>query len=361
MKLTEWLDKNSWNQFVAGNSWPASFLQSWEWGEFQKSQGHQVLRLGFIPAQTREHEVGQLLAAASLIKRCFPIPGMCYWYCPRGPVIKKDNLGSQETIIQHLVNELAGSKEVFLRVVPYWEPKLDKTHWADLGFSQPKLLLHQQEPAQTWLTHLQDSDKLLQKMHQKTRYNIRLAERKGVKFKFYDTDSDLGDFDRLLRATAKREKIKVYKKDYYTVLMIATRLVTKPKAQLSKSEVRGILGLASYQGRVIVAGLWLGFGNNLTYLHGGSSREHRQVMAPNWLHWQIMQWGHDKGYSYYDWWGIESNEKLKMKNEKSLAGVTRFKKGFGGQAFTYANTHDFVFSQKKFKYLNALKKMRDLI
>ena len=372
MKILEWKDKKSWNQFVVGNSNPASFLQSWEWGEFQKSQGHQVLRLGFVPAQTKEREQGELLACASLIKRCFPIPGLCYWYCPRGPVIKKDKLGSQETIIQHLVAELTESKEVLLRVAPFWKQEQDKTHWIDIGFTKPKILLHQQEPALTWLTPLQDSVKMLAIMHQKTRYNVRLAERKGVKFKFYDSSSDLEDFWRLLKSTASREKIKMYKKEYYTVLMIATRLVTKPKAQLAHSEVRSILSLTSYQGRTLAAGLWLGYGNTLTYLHGGSSREHRQVMAPNWLHWQMMQWGYDKGYEHYDWWGIakleilnskfETNQKSKIKNLKnSLAGVTRFKKGFGGQAYAYATTHDIVFSQKKYKYLSALKKLRDLI
>jgi len=209
-------------------------------------------------------------------------------------------------------------------------------------------------------------------MHQKTRYNARLAERKGVKFKFYDSSSDLEDFWRLLKSTASREKIKMYKKEYYTVLMIATRLVTKPKAQLSHSEVRSVLGLTSYQGRTLAAGLWLGYGNTLTYLHGGSSREHRQVMAPNLLHWQMMQWGYDKGYEHYDWWGIEeekqgwplaskANRNKKQDKEKSLSGVTRFKKGFGGQAFAYATTHDIVFSHKKYKYLSALKKLRDLI
>jgi len=355
MKIIEWKDKNSWNQFVADNSHPASFLQSWEWGEFQKNQGQEALRLGFIPAQTREHESGELLAVVSLIKRCLPIYGMCFWYISRGPIIKKDNLGSQEAFVRQLVDYIGENNHIFLRMIPNWQKQQNHVDWKKLGFEDPSILAKQREPEMTLLNKLQDPEAMLASMHQKTRYNIRLANRKGVKFRLYESGKDLKVFWDLLNTTANREKIRIYKKDYYTVLMIATRLVTSMNQQTDPSRLRSIMAFATLNKKPLATGLWLGFGDTLTYLHGGSSREEKQVMAPYALHWQMMQWAKNRGYQIYDWWGIE-----KPGSVFHFGGVSRFKRGFGGAELEFAGTYDHVYHKKTLKYLKMLKKIKEI-
>jgi lipid II:glycine glycyltransferase (peptidoglycan interpeptide bridge formation enzyme) len=355
MKITEWHDRTTWNQFVAGNSTPASFLQSWEWGEFQKSQGSRVLRLGFQPSGTKEYIRENLVATASVIKRNLPLPGMSFWYLPRGPIIRRDNIGSQQAVLENLLLELSNKKNVFLRLAPYWSQSDNRIHWPELDFVEPQILRKQREPEMTQLTSLGPPEEMLERMHQKTRYNIRLAERKGVEFRFYQDKEDLDIFWQLLNTTSQREKIRIYKKDYYTVLLMAARLLTDPQMEFKSDELHSILAFASYQGKVLAGGLWLGFGDTLTYLHGGSTREHKEVMAPYSLHWQLLQWGHEHGYQLYDWWGIE-----KKGSVFSLKGVTRFKQGFGGFEHSFAGTHDRVFNKKIFSYLTVLRKMKEI-
>jgi len=111
------------------------------------------------------------------------------------------------------------------------------------------------------------------------------------------------------------------------------------------------LYLAEYKDRVIAASLVSFFGNMATYVHGASSSEFRNLMAPHFIQWQAICDAKDKGLAYYDFCGIDSER---------WPGVTRFKKGFGGEEISYPGTYDLVFDQKFYTAYRFFRKLRRL-
>jgi len=285
------------------------FLQSWEWGEFQRKAGSEVVRV-------RDEASG---AMAQLVRRSLPL-GMRYWYCPRGP------LGSMPDLLK--VPEIA--RGVFLRFEP---PKTDPS--IALGMTAWEKAADVQ-PAQTLIVDLmQDREALLSAMHEKWRYNIRLAERKGVRVYMAGADdaSALDVFWDLLNETTERDRFRAHGKDYYR-LMLET--LSGDPAIDGKTRPVARLVFAEHDGRVLAANLMLYFGTTATYLHGASSRERREVMAPQLLQWNCMTDAKAWGYASYDFWGVAPEGA----ENHPWAGITRFKRGFGGKYVAYPGTYD---------------------
>ena len=164
-------------------------------------------------------------------------------------------------------------------------------------------------------------------MHQKTRYNIHLAERKGVQVFESTNEKSLADFLALQSVTAQRDKIKPFPDSYFQQMYQA--LV--PAGQLS-------LWRAEFQGSLLAINLMISFGDTVSYNHGASSEEQRNLMAPHLLQWKAIQWAKEKGHSHYDFRGIAPDDNPKH----AWAGITRFKKGFGGRVVHYVGCYDFV-------------------
>ena len=213
--LTDYKRKKQWNDFVANNSDPVSFLQSFEWGEFNKKVlGNEITRWAVI-------EEDEIKIAFTFIKKSLPA-GNFYWYCPRGLIWHKNyrdkRVNAYGPIIKKMESELAPA--IFMRTCP---PTPYREHiegfLGRLGYRKPKILTSSKEPETTWVLDLDSSDdELLSEMHQKTRYNIRLAEKKGVKVREMTEKTKASDTDifyNLSKGTAERNKIKIYGKDYY--------------------------------------------------------------------------------------------------------------------------------------------------
>lgn len=300
-------DPNGWNEEILRRG--GDFLQSWEWGAFQEKTGQKVLRV-------KDAETGGM---AQLARRALPF-GKSYWYCPRGPLGRMAGLEK--------ASEIAGS--MFLRVEP---PKTDPS--TALGMTRGVKVADVQ-PGQTLIVDLsQDQEALLAAMHEKWRYNIRLAERKGVRVYMAGADdaSALEVFWGLLNETTERDRFRAHDKEYYR-LMLET-LSGDPVAD-GKTRPVARLAFAEHDGKALAVNLMLYFGGTATYLHGASSRERREVMAPQLLHWKAMTDAKSRGFSAYDFWGVapEGAEK------HPWAGITRFKRGFGGRYVSYPGTYD---------------------
>ncbi|MBI5071795.1 peptidoglycan bridge formation glycyltransferase FemA/FemB family protein [Candidatus Falkowbacteria bacterium] len=180
-------------------------------------------------------------------------------------------------------------------------------------------------------------DELLAAMHEKTRYNIRLAEKKNLALKTGTVD----DFWKLMEETTKRDEFRAHPKKYYEKMF-------EKLADGEKNKMRGELKIV-YQGIAPLAAAIIGyFGDTVTYLHGASSYEYRNLMAPYLLHWEIIKEAKKLGYKFYDFWGID---------EKKWPGVTRFKKGFGGFEINYPGTFDLPINKLWYKIYNLAKKI----
>jgi len=189
------------------------------------------------------------------------------------------------------------------------------------------------QPAETIVLDLVDhtEDELLAAMHEKTRYNIRLAERRGVivgRGSLETKEKDFCIFLRLLQETAARDGFRTHPRGYYEKLL-----------ETQSHDFSNELFFAEYNGEVLAAAI-VNFYHpeagaaSATYLHGASSGRHREVMAPHLLQWRIIREARRRGCAQYDLWGID---------ERRWPGVTRFKRGFGGRAIAYPRSADIVY------------------
>lgn len=340
-------EKNTWNESVIKNK--GSFLQSWEWGEFQKRLGRKIWRF-IIPSQENFSikQNAEVLENFSILCVQYPFPfKKSYLYCPR--LIFTQDEGWPE-LVSNLALIAKKEEALFLRIDPeILQETLENSFFEKHGFRKSR---KQIQPKSTAIVTLDVSEEeLLRRMKPKTRYNIKLAQRKDLDIIHCESPEDkekyFEDFYQLIRETAERNKFHLHPKHYYHA-----QLMTIPFARLF-----AIL----YQKKVIASAIVIFFGKRATYLHGASSSEYKNVMAPYRLHWEIMRYAKQQGYNEYDFWGISgSTAALSSQNEKDTwDGITRFKKGFGGQEFHYIGAYDYVFRQiwyKGYEYLRRIMK-----
>ena len=180
------------------------------------------------------------------------------------------------------------------------------------------------QPPDTVIVGLADDGTLLARMHKKTRYNIRLAEKKGVSVERAGVEA-LPGWYALYRQTAERDRISIHSEAYYRDLF-------SHAPQLS-------LWLARYDGTLLAGNIVLNHGPTATYLYGASSNEHRNLMAPYALQWAALRDSRDRGAREYDLFGIPPTDDP----AHPMHGLYRFKNGFGGDRVHRHGAWDFVF------------------
>ena len=157
----------------------------------------------------------------------------------------------------------------------------------------------------------QSEEEILQGMHQKGRYNIKLARKKCVEIR-KSTNTD--EFYKILQETGSRDGFHLNPPEFYQTM-------------LGELKDKVALYMAYYNDQPIAGIIVTFIGNTATYFYGASSNEHRNLMAPYLLQWHAIQEAKKREYQYYDFLGIAD-----PKNPKDpLKGVTEFKRKFGGQ------------------------------
>lgn len=309
-------DKIEWNNWLR-RFFHTEFIQSWEWGEFQQRVGRQVIRLQAVEGDEVvwqghgfEHRLGL---------------GLKYLYLPR----------LRPEIINEVMNYCHDRDYSFIRIEPLAEPSA--INYQPASRRGRLSAIPNIQPQHTLILDLSLSeDELLSAMHPKTRYNIHLAERKGVVIR-KEKNSEI--FIALNAETVKRDGFHSHPEAYYRemVKMPICRRLT-----------------AHYGSQAVASNIWIGFGDTFTYLHGASSSLNRNVMAPYFLQWEGIRLAKSLGYRYYDFWGIappavESAggqttclNGFTWETDHPWTGVTRFKVGFGGTLRSYPGAVDIV-------------------
>ncbi len=291
-----------------------SFLQSREWEEIQKKMGRLTRRIG--PVLVIEHGL--------------PL-GFKYLYAPRPESLGREFFSGAREMARE-------SGALFLKVDPAESFGADLTDSVESFSLQPRLAV---------LIDCRKSDEeLLQKMHPKTRYNIRVAERHGVSLRRVLPDevvSGLDSFWELAAETSKRNGFSLHSRNHYGLLLGV------------KSEAfQNQLWLAEYRGKVLAAAI-INFyrpSGLATYLHGASSGQHREVMASHLLHWGVAKAAKKGNFARYDFGGTD---------EKRWPGVSRFKKGFGGDIIVFPESRDFAFRPALYRLYRLQHKLRHLV
>lgn len=337
------LEKDIYNRFVIENE-TGSFLQSWEWGSWQETLGRKILRYWILPASPADGDIGgQRIGSLQLIKMSLPM-GKYYLYCPYGPIIGDGLRVTGDELMQELQKKFTDA--IFIRI----ESKafLPVTRHSSLVTKTSNI-----QPGKTLIIDLSKSEEeLLTEMHHKTRYNIKLAKKHGVEIKDeFEISTGHGLFYEeainLIVATAKRQGYKGYGASYYKKMIDC--LMVQNRGDLKLHIYKAI-----FQNQLLSAAVMLDYGKTRTFLFGGSSEFHKNVMAPYLLHFQAMLDAKTAGLMGYDFWGIETAS-------GDTPGFVRFKLGFSNSELSikqYAGAYDLVVSPawyrvyKVFRWLN---------
>jgi lipid II:glycine glycyltransferase (peptidoglycan interpeptide bridge formation enzyme) len=311
-------------------------MQCLEWGEIKKPAWQP------IPISVREN--GELVATALILKRRIPRSGKSIFYVPRGPVLDWSRRDVAEKLVTRLKETARKHRAIFIKIdpaVPASDPNIAATIQA-LGFraspdaqggfggTQPRCVMK--------LDIAPSLDDVMAQFHQKWRYNIRLAERKGVIVRVGER-SDLPAFHELYRITAERDGFTGRPLRYFEKLWDV--LVERDMARLFLTEFEGqpLSGALSF---VLPPQCW--------YVYGASSNEHRNLMPNHAMQWAMMQWAKERGCTVYDFRGVADEEQLQnaaAKGEEAashLQGLNRFKAGFGAELVDYCGEWDLPLS-----------------
>ncbi len=341
------LTRSEWGAFLSQHH-EAHVLQSGEWGELKSAFGWQVVRVG----AGRSGEDSIVLGAQILFRR-LPL-GFSLAYIPKGPVgggTSSDGLSPEvgwdwERLWPEVDNICRRRRAVFLKVEPdLWEPAgvsydAERVPHADSatptvrpsGFrNSPQDI----QPARTLLVDLTgEEDQVLARMKQKTRYNIRLAQKKGV---VVFPSADVDTFHRLMVLTGRRDAFGVHSLAYY-----------RRAYELFHPHGACELFLAAYQGEPLAGLMVFARGSRAWYFYGASADEQRERMPNYLLQWEAMRWARARGCTTYDLWGVpdvneENLEANFTRYTGGLWGVYRFKRGFGGHLRRAAGSWDRVY------------------
>ncbi|MBN1874926.1 MAG: peptidoglycan bridge formation glycyltransferase FemA/FemB family protein [Anaerolineae bacterium] len=311
-----------WDHFVA--TYPTgSVLQTRAWGCLKAGfgWGWEIVTLPGQPVIA-----GALQLYRKLFKGLATIA-----YVPRGPLVDWSDAGQVAAMLATLERVARRRRALALWIEP---PLLDapeiRAQLQALGFSAES---HTVQPPRTILVDIGVSeDEVLAAMKSKTRYNIRLAERKGVTVREAGVEA-LSTFYGLMLETGDRDAFGIRSEAYYrrTLEVLDTSAGTGGKAALLIAEV---------DGEAVAALIVCALGNTAWYFYGASSNRHRNAMPTYTLQWAAIRWAKAQGCRVYDLWGIPDADEATLEaqfNERQdgLWGVYRFKRGFGGQVVRY--------------------------
>jgi len=320
----------SWDELL--QSYPdAHLLQTSSWAAFKQAFGWSAMRV------RAEH------CAAQILLRRLPL-GLSIAYLPKGP------LGTQWQELWPQVDALCRQHHaIFLQVEPdLFEPLPDevRTLWL-AGFTPEE---HTIQPRRTIIVDLtQDEDQLLAAMKQKTRYNIRLAQRHGVQVL---TSADLEGFYRMMQTTAQRDGFALHSAEYYR----KAYAIFEPQGQAVLLEaVLDQQPLAYLMAFLQHERAW--------YFYGASDDENRNLMPTYLLQWEAMRWAKANGAKTYDLWGIPDEDEAILEEQftsrsDGLWGVYRFKRGFGGQVLRSAPAFIRVYKPLLYKAYQMMQTRR---
>jgi len=299
-----------WNKFLAKHP-NAHLLQTGEWGELKSA-------FGWKPARIVDGDTG-----VQILFRKLPL-GFTIGYIPKS--------NPDKSLLSEIDNVCKSNRAIFLKLEPdLWDDGQPET--LSLGF---KTSSHNIQPPRTIIIDICGTDdEILAKMKQKTRYNIRLAEKKGVTVRAWD---DIEAFHKMMLVTGGRDGFGVHSLEYY-----------KRAYQLLEPKGLGEILVAEYEAKPLAALFVAQNGKRAYYLYGASTNEERNRMPTYILQWEAIKWAKERGCEEYDLWGVpdEDEETLEANfqtRHDGLWGVYRFKRGFGGELKRAAQALDRVYN-----------------
>ena len=302
-----------WNQFTSSHP-GTHLLQTGEWGELKSA-------FGWKPVRIINGNVG-----VQILVRKLPL-GFTVGYIPKSVI-------NNQSVSDQLWDEIDSVCHQHLAVFLKLEPDL----WNDspLPEGDGRVSPYNIQPPRTIIIDIRENEEeILARMKQKTRYNIRLAEKKGVTVRAW---SDIESFHQMMLVTGVRDGFGVHSFEYY-----------KRAYELLHPKQMGEILVAEYDGKPLAALFVARNGNRAYYLYGASTDVERNRMPTYLLQWDAMKWAKARGCEAYDLWGVPDEDEAALESNfetrhDGLWGVYRFKRGFGGELKRAAQAMDRVYN-----------------
>jgi lipid II:glycine glycyltransferase (peptidoglycan interpeptide bridge formation enzyme) len=318
---------SDWNHFLQNHP-HAHLLQTGEWGELKEGFGWEAVRL-------IQGELG-----VQLLIRKLPL-GFTVGYIPK-PVSSEQLSMSSDQFWKEVDSVCKQHRAIFLKIEPDEWDSNDSSRWlpksGDFGL---RISPHNIQPPRTIIIDISCAEEtILARMKQKTRYNIRLAEKKSVTVRPWN---DIPAFHKMMLATGGRDGFGVHSLEYY-----------QRAYELLHPEGMCEVLVAEFEGNPLAALFVARSGIHAYYLYGASTDDERNRMPTYLLQWEAMRWAKAHGCLNYDLWGVPDEDEVILeanfeKRQDGLWGVYRFKRGFGGELKRAAQALDRVYNPLLYK------------
>ncbi|GCE04053.1 lipid II:glycine glycyltransferase FemX [Dictyobacter aurantiacus] len=314
-----------WDAFVENHP-NGHFLQSWGWGELKATAGWSPLRLALCSEE-------QIVAVAQVLRKTAPRVPLALGhlaYIPRGPVVDWQQPELVRTFFAQLDRYVRRQGALALR----WEPDVEVATTAGEAVERftrewGATEIAPVQPGRSIVLDLApDEDRLLAQMKEKWRYNVRLGARKGVQVRLASSLADVEGWYTLLRTTGDRDQFGIHSLAYYQRVW---------ELYAPSDNLR--LLLAEHDGQLLAGIMIAIMGRQAIYLYGASSNQQRQLMPNYVLQWEAIRWAKQCGAHVYDFWGIPASDD----EDEAMAGVYRFKRGWGGRVVQYAGGYEHIY------------------
>ncbi|MBI5411587.1 peptidoglycan bridge formation glycyltransferase FemA/FemB family protein [Candidatus Peregrinibacteria bacterium] len=323
--LGEISSKDVWEAFIDAAR-PHTFLHSWHWGEFQAAMGNKVWRLGIYEGET--------LISAALVFKVVARRGS-FLFCPHGPILDSRFEIRDSRLINTLTDYLKqlGVQERcdFIRISPLFpDTPENNSLFLDLGFRDAPV--HMMHPELSWILDVTRSEEaLLTAMRKNSRYSIRRAEKDGVVITKSSDIKDLESFRVLYDETVQRQHFTPFPRDYF-----------RKEFEVFSCDGQAQLFFAHYRGDLISTAFIIFSRDAGFYHHGASTPKYPKLTASHLLQWEVIRETKRRECTFYNFWGVSPEDEP----NHPWAGLSLFKRGFGGFAESYVHAKDFPLTSK---------------
>ncbi len=347
IKLTnqDHLDSLIYEEFAQSITY-SDIMQSQEWGRLKA-------RTGWKPSYyIFKNDNNYIVASVMILAYKLPLLNKYFWYAPRGPLIRDiTNPDTVKEVLSLLKNEAKKLGVIFIKLDPALELDIGKvfdTEIRKLGAISMTKAGSGFEGTQPRCNFKLDINKteeeLMASFHEKTRYNIRLAARKGVTVDIENNRDKLKEFYAVHQETAKRDGFLIRDISYYYDIW-----------DTMYSNGRMKLFGAYYEGKMISATIAFYFADQCWYTYGASSNEYRNVMPNYAIQWAMIKEAMRQGCKIYDFRGVPCD----YNPDDKLSGLIRFKQGFNPVHTKYIGEYDMVLNKPLYWAFNIAKSIRD--
>lgn len=309
-------DKDIWEDFLAGRS-EANFLQSWYWGEFHQSLGNYIRRTGFFDG---DKLLGVMLSIVEPAKRAR------YLTVPGGPIINWTDSDLINTFVEEIKTIARNRQCVFVRVRPQLEEgEFSRKIFKKFGFRDAPMHLHAELTSRLDIT--KPEEEIFAQMRKTTRYEIKKALTMGIKVAATQDSGEIKKFYGLQLETAKRQGFVPFS---YKFL--------HEQFKVFAGQNLALLYNAEFEGRLLSQAFVIFYGKEAVYHYGASTEDGRKYPGAHLLQWEAIREAKKRGMSRYNFWGVAPSNEVNHR----FYGVSVFKRGFGGEDFTYLHAQDLV-------------------